>query len=299
MPIWLEPTLPKLMRGALVPTLLTALLAATQPRGGFTMSENSIPPATRWLLDAVGDTGRSAIKSVYMLVCPKTQEKGTGFLLRTGLVISNWHVVRGCATNELIGVSSDGSQIGFSSLVVDEDRDLAVLTPNRTLKGGLAVRDEGNIRVGTQVATWGYPLGYNGPAPLLTIGYLSGYNASPPYEETSLSVKHLVVNSAFNPGNSGGPLFIAGSEEVIGVVVSKHAPITPFVRSAIDVLAKNKSGVMYTATDEHGNKREFVESQIVAEVLLYFRQMTQVMIGEAVAASELIAFLEHHKLPWD
>jgi hypothetical protein len=109
----------------------------------------------------------------------------------------------------------------------------------------------------------------------------------------------LLTCLAFNPGNSGGPLFIAGSEEVIGVVVSKHAPITTFVRSAIDVLARNKSGVVYTATDEHGNKREFVESQVVAEVLLYFRQMTQVMIGEAVAASELIAFLEHHKLPWD
>lgn len=262
------------------------------------MSQNSIPVSTKWLLDAVGDTGRSVIKSVYMLVCPKTQEKGTGFLLRTGLVISNWHVVQECAINELIGVSSDGSQISFSTLVVDENRDLAALTPSRALKGGLAIQEEGNIQVGTQVTTWGYPLGYNGPAPLLTTGYLSGFNDSPPYEQTSLSTKHLVVNGAFNPGNSGGPLFAAGSDEVIGVVVSKHAPITPFVRSAIDALAKNKSGVVFTASDEHGNKREFVESQVVAEVLLHFRQMTQVMIGEAVAASELIAFLEGHKLLW-
>lgn len=263
------------------------------------MREDSMPTTTRWLLDAVGDSGRSAVESVYMLVCPETQEKGTAFLLTTGLVISNWHVVRGCAPHELIGVSSDGNRLGFTSLFADENRDLAVLTPNRALEGGLSLRGEGNARIGTQVATWGYPLGYNGPAPLLTIGYLSGFNDSPPYEETSSSVKHLVVNGAFNPGNSGGPLFVAGSDDVIGVVVSKHAPITPFVRSAIDVLAKNRSGIVYTATDEHGNRRQFVESQLVAEVLLYFRQMSQVVIGEAIATSELIAFLDHHKLPWD
>jgi hypothetical protein len=32
-----------------------------------------------------------------------------------------------------------------------------------------------------------------------------------------------VVNGAFNPGNSGGPLFISGDNKIIGVVVSKHA----------------------------------------------------------------------------
>lgn len=262
------------------------------------MSENSVPISTRWLLDAVGQAGQSVVKAVYMLICPRTRQKGTAFLLKTGLMISNWHVVEGSAVNDLVAISSNGNQIHFDSLITDENRDLVALKPRQTLTGGLVIREEGNIQVGTQVTTWGYPLGYNGPAPLLTVGYLSGFNDSPPYEETASVVKHLVVNGAFNPGNSGGPLFIAGGEEVIGVVISKHAPITPFVRSAIEVLAKNKSGVVFTATDEQGNKQEFVESQVVSEVLQYFRQMTQVVIGEAVASSELIAFLETNKLPW-
>ncbi len=260
------------------------------------MSKNSIPVSTRWLLDSVGETGRSAVKAVYMLVCPKTQQKGTAFLTKRGLFISNWHVVERCSASDIIGISSEGRQIHFNKLISDQHRDLVALIPKDDLTGGLSIVEEGKIQVGTQVATWGYPLGYNGPAPLLTIGYLSGFNDSPPYEETTSVVKHLVVNSAFNPGNSGGPLFIAGDKDVIGVVISKHAPITPFVRSAIDALAKNRSGFVYSATDEQGNKRGFSEAQVVAEVLQYFRGMTQVVIGEAVAGSELIAFLRTNDL---
>jgi len=167
-----------------------------------------------------------------------------------------------------------------------------MLEPKETLPGGLSIQKENNIQIGTQVATWGFPLGYNGPAPLLSIGYLSGFNDSPPYEEKAIVVKHLVVNGAFNPGNSGGPLMVTGSEEVIGVVVSKHAPLTNFIASAIKALSKTKSGVTFTYTDETGNKQMMVEAQVVAEVLKYFRSLTQVMIGEAIAASELIDFLK-------
>ena len=260
------------------------------------MPKNALPISTRWLLDSVGDTGRSVIEAIYMLICPKTQQKGTAFLLKTGLMISNWHVVEGSTVSDLTAISSEGKQIHFDKIFTDQNRDLVALKPRQILTGGLSIQEEGTIQVGTQVATWGYPLGYNGPAPLLTMGYLSGFNDSPPYENTASVVKHLVVNGAFNPGNSGGPLFIAQSEEVIGVVVSKHAPITPFVRSAIEALTKTRSGIVYTATDERGNPRSFSEAQVVAEVLQYFRQMTQVMIGEAITSSEAITFLEANNL---
>ncbi len=260
------------------------------------MSNDNMPISTKWLFDSVGNTGLSMIKAIYMLVCRETQQKGTAFLLQTGYMISNWHVVEGSSINNIIAISCEGKQIRFDSMVTDQNRDLVALKSKEILTDGIYIEEEGNIQVGTKVATWGYPLGYNGPAPLLTIGYLSGFNDSPPYEETASVVKHLVVNGAFNPGNSGGPLFIAQNQGVIGVVVSKHAPITPFVHSAIEVLAKNKAGVVYTATDEQGNIQQFVESQIVAEVLQYFRQMTQVMIGEAIASSEVIAFLEDNNL---
>jgi hypothetical protein len=260
------------------------------------VQEDALPVSTRWLLDSVGETGRLAIQSVFMFICHKTQMKGTGFLTKQGYIVTNWHVIQGNSIGEIQAVSSSGDKIGFSNYVSDPDRDLAALTPIKALEGGLAIAEEHSVQIGTQLATWGYPLGYNGPAPLLSMGYLSGFNDSPPYEQTKSAVKHLVVNGAFNPGNSGGPLFVAGSNEVIGVVVSKHAPITPFVRSAIEALASNKSGVVFTASDAQGKTQSFVESQVVAEILHYFRQLTQVMIGEAVAASELFEFLKNHRL---
>jgi hypothetical protein len=47
----------------------------------------SIPVATQWTLDAAGVPQRAAIKSVALLYCPVTHMKGSGFLLKNGLVI--------------------------------------------------------------------------------------------------------------------------------------------------------------------------------------------------------------------
>lgn len=251
--------------------------------------EENIPVATKWLLDAAGETGRSAIKSVYLVVCTKTSQKGTGFLLSSGQVITNEHVIRGGEAADIFAVSSFGEKVLFNKLSTDTIRDLAVLFPQKKLDGGLTlISSDKSLSVGTAVSTWGFPLGYNGPAPLLSVGYLSGYRAEMKGET---SVKHLIVNGAFNPGNSGGPLFQASDNKIIGVVVSKHAPITQFHLSALNALANNKSGVVFTATDEKGNQIQFVESQIVADLLEYFRSLTQVMIGEAISVSELRAFL--------
>ena len=258
------------------------------------MSNNSIPISTQWLLDAMSETERSAISSVYLIVCPKTNSKGTGFLIRSGHLITNWHVIKDCNTTEVFAMSSDDKKISFQNIISDENRDLAILKPTEQLSKGIELIDQ-NVKVGTKVSTWGHPLGYSGPAPILSVGYLAGFRAHRK-DKTSKIVKHYIINAAFNPGNSGGPLLISGDNKVIGVVVAKHAPITQFLLSAIEALSKNPSGVIFTALDEKGNKQNFVESQVVAMVLNYFRDMTQVVIGEAIVGSELIAFLKENDI---
>ena len=251
------------------------------------MESKSIPISTKWLLDSVGDTGRAAVDAVYVIICPQTKSKGTGFLLKSGVIVTNYHVVENCMAGDVIAISNRGQQHRFSQLAVDQDRDLALLEPKDSLAGGLGVRSDFDVNIGSQVYTWGYPLGYDGPAPVLTMGHLSGFvfRQTPP-------VKHFVVNAAFNPGNSGGPLIVAGEDRVIGVVVSKHAPISPWLVSIINALQNQQSGITYTATDPQGHQQQFTEAQLVAEVLLYFRQMTQVVLGEAIAGEELIVFLK-------
>jgi hypothetical protein len=257
--------------------------------------EDNIPISTKWLIDSVGETGRTLINHIFIILCPRNNSKGTGFLYKSGHIITNWHVVKDCSSNEIIAISSKGDKIEFIDVVTNKDKDLALLTPKEQLDNGLEIDTSYEIKPGIQISTWGHPLGYNGPAPLLSIGHISGFKDHKETKDSKI-VKHIVVNGAFNPGNSGGPLLISGSNKVIGVVVSKHTPITPFLYSAIQALANNKSGVVFTAKDDKGNNKQFVESQIVAELLKYFRELTQVMIGEAIDRSELIDFLKENKI---
>lgn len=271
-----------------VSRVLLVVAALFVPLCARVSEQQNTPVATAWTLDAAGPTQRNAIKSVVMLVCPKTSSKGSAFVLKSGSVGTAAHVVEGCVAGDVIGIDAAGKQFRFSKLVEDKRRDLALLRPAVALSGGLDLAPDKDPDLGSGVSTWGFPLGFNGPAPLLSVGYMAGFKAD---GDQASPVKHLVVNGAFNPGNSGGPLFLAGGDKIIGVVVSKHAPLTPFVVSAIDVLSKNSSGVVFEYADGQGNKKQFVESQIVAEVLTYFRNLSQVMIGEAVAVSELRAFM--------
>ena len=254
--------------------------------------QENMPVATRWLLDAAGESERASISSVYIILCPKRSSQGTGFLLRGGPIITAGHVIQGYQAVDILAVSPYGDKITFAKILIDPKRDLALLFPDKELKGGLLLGSEENPSVGIKVSTWGFPEGWNGPAPLLSVGYLSGYMAQKKKSDSGSIIKLLVVNGAFNPGNSGGPLFLQDNNKVIGVVVSKLIPLNEYILSAIKALAENKSGLIFPGKDEKGNPIKFVESQVVAIVLERFKQLTQVMIGQAIHVSELRAFLK-------
>lgn len=186
-----------------------------------------------------------------------------------------------------------GSQeFGFSKMVTDKGVDLALLRPSKHLTGGLQLAPDTDSQIGASVNTWGFPLMYNGPAPLLSVGYVAGYVKD---GANGKEVKHIVVNGAFNPGNSGGPLFRSSDNKVIGVVVAKFHLYPPLVQQAIQAMANQRSGVAFEGTDEHGNRTTYVEAQVTAMVLEQFYRTTQVMIGEAISVSELRKFLNKSK----
>jgi hypothetical protein len=110
-------------------------------------------------------------------------------------------------------------------------------------------------------------------------------------------VQHIVVNGAFNHGNSGGPLLVSHNNEVIGVVVLTFIFYPPEVKQMIDGLTSQKFGFqMGTLTRPDGSKENVSEAQITGMVLDEFYQKTQVMIGEAISGSELAAFISEHSL---
>lgn len=241
------------------------------------------------VLDAAGPAQRKSLGSIYLVVCPGAGA-GTGFLIEPGVVITNAHVVGTCNEQTLFALTAENRQIKFNKVISDTHRDLALLIPISALKGGLRLASKDNPVPGTEVSTWGYPLLYNGASPLLSVGYISGYRAD---NSSGSSVKHIVVNGAFNHGNSGGPLLVAHSNEVIGIVVLTYHFYPPAVKEIIDGLSKLNSGFMIgSQIKPDGTTQHFSEAQVTAMVLEEFYEKTQVMIGEAISASELTAFLK-------
>jgi S1-C subfamily serine protease len=243
------------------------------------------------VMDAAGPEQRKSLNAIYLIACPGVGF-GSGFLLDPGIIVTNVHVVATCTEQTLLGISTANKRVTFSLIIRDADRDLALLVPTEKLANCLKLAAKDSPVPGTTVSTWGYPFGYNGISPLLSVGYVSGYR-----EDTSSgrAAKHIVVNGAFNHGNSGGPLLVSHDNEVIGVVVLTFHFYPAEVKQIIDALLNQGSGLMVgTVTHPDGSKQQLSEAQVTAMVLNEFYEKTQVMIGEAVAGSELAAMMKEH-----
>lgn len=242
--------------------------------------------------------GNSVIPSVVLVVNLSTSQKGTGWQVSEKHIVTNEHVIKNYQSpNKIVVVFPDGSQFTPTNVCQDHLTDIAALEFQVTFSAQPLKINTQTLDVGKQIYAWGHPLGYSGPAPILSVGYLAGRNVWQP-QGMSTPQYRLILNAALNPGNSGGPIFSWGETSVCGVAVTKHAPISQYLQSAIQALANNKSGVTFTATDGQGNQRTFVESQIVAEILVYFQSMTQVVIGEAIMPIDITNFLDSNGIPW-
>jgi len=263
------------------------------PFGLRTFAQVAVPTSVNagLVIDAAGPEQRKSLNAIYLIACPNVGF-GSGFLLDTGIVVTNVHVVATCTEQTLFGISTANKVVRFSRIIRDANRGLALLVPAEKLPNGLKLAAKDSPEPGTTVSTWGYPFGYNGISPLLSVGYVSGYR-----EDTSSgkTVKHIVVNGAFNHGNSGGPLLVSHDNQVIGVVVLTFHFYPPEVKQIIDALSSQKLGVMLgTMAGPDGSRQEVSEAQVTGMVLNEFYEKTQVMIGEAIAGSEVASMIREH-----
>jgi len=72
--------------------------------------------------------------------------------------------------------------------------------------------------INSSVLFTGYPLGYQGPEPLMITGSISHIYSLD-------DIDYLVINAALNKGNSGGPLIDLISNKVVGIVISKGVTV--------------------------------------------------------------------------
>ena len=79
--------------------------------------------------------------------------------------------------------------------------------------------------------------------------------------------------------------------KVIGVVVSKMAPLPPYIAEYLELLEVNEEGGKVVTRKPDGSRGEMTQGQIIAEVLEYLRKQTQMVIGHAVILGDLRSFL--------
>jgi S1-C subfamily serine protease len=253
----------------------------------------NIPVSTPIDTDSAGRGGNVAVQSVLRIICIQHNSAGTGFVHKSGNIITAEHVVRGCPQPTII--LPNGTTSVASVIATDQDYDLALVKPSAPIEAmPLSVSARNNFAVGTQVSTWGFPGGYTGVTPLLSVGYLSGADAS--RTGSGKIIRQWVVNAAFNGGNSGGPLIHIETGEVIGVVSSKLAPISQDTAAILQLLEKQHSGFTYSGTKPDGTAVTFTEGQLIGMVLNELRGQVQLVIGKAVFLEDLITFLKSQKI---
>mgnify|MGYP006275989683 CR=1 FL=1 len=191
---------------------------------------------------------------------------GTAFAVGPGMLVTNQHVVEGCASIEVI--ASDGRR---PASVVDAESqiDLALLRVYG-LRGGTArLRNPRSVRLGESAHVFGFPLtGSLSSEGNFTSGVVSALRG------LRDAAGELQITAPIQPGNSGGPL-MDSSGLIIGVVQSKldamrtvksTGDIPQNVNFAIsldvlaDFLAKNKVNAVSAAPSVQLNTARIAES---------------------------------------
>lgn len=146
---------------------------------------------------------------------------GTGFALKGGYVVTNYHVIENAKSISIQGVNGDfDKQYNATIVATDKYNDLTLLQIiDKTFKGFGTIPY--NVKttvseVGEDIFVLGYPLTTTmGDEIKLTTGVISsktGFQGD---------VSLYQISAPIQPGNSGGPLF-DNKGNLVGIVNAKH-----------------------------------------------------------------------------
>ena len=174
----------------------------------------ALAPQTPELPKSVGAAIRCVATIVVMDGQGEKMATGTGFLEPSGAVVTNWHVVSGGVSVDV--VFSDGVRFKTSTVVgVDKAADLVFLQvpPNDATKKLLErslTCDDATPSVGTHVWVIGSPRGLQGT---VTDGIVSALR------DIEGEGRRLQISAPISPGSSGSPV-LSSAGKVIGVVAA-------------------------------------------------------------------------------
>ncbi len=150
-----------------------------------------------------------------------TEWSGTGFALKDGYIVTNYHVIDGAKSITVNGINGNFNTL-YHAVVVGADKvnDLALLKisdSSFTSFGSIPYSISATTsEVGEDIYVLGYPLTATmGDEIKLTTGVISSKSGF------QGDVALYQISAPIQPGNSGGPLF-DNSGNLIGIVTAKH-----------------------------------------------------------------------------
>lgn len=156
----------------------------------------------------------------------------------SGHILTNFHVVEGCSRVTVNG--NDALLIG-----VDIVNDLALLSSARFADRDPVRFRQRDTRLGEEVIVMGYPLFTAGTALNLTTGVVSarfGLHGDR---------RNIQVTAPVQPGNSGGPVFDRGGNQV-AVVVTKASASMQIQRNAENMAWVIRGNIAQDFLRDHG-----------------------------------------------
>lgn len=154
----------------------------------------------------------------------KLYSTGTGFFVsKDGYILTANHVIR-IAIREVFVIHLENNipkEYPATIISTDSVADIALLKIDKTNCPFLELLDPANLQVGVELGFVGYPLNYFFPVVSKTI--LSAKVDLP--IKNNLPPRHqLVINQFVNHGNSGGPVFLSTTGQVVGIVSWRPSP---------------------------------------------------------------------------
>jgi len=152
--------------------------------------------------------------SVYVDSEGVTWSKGTAFSVGNNILFSASHLVEGTDSVE-IKLVWKGKEY-FNSVVDiknDPNTDFALFKTNLSIPSVNLIENDGAL-LGAKIGFIGFPL--NEVTPILHDGIVSSIRNQPN------GFFWYTINSFINRGNSGGPVFLSDTGEVIGIVSSRQ-----------------------------------------------------------------------------
>ncbi|HYF93827.1 MAG TPA: trypsin-like peptidase domain-containing protein [Symbiobacteriaceae bacterium] len=148
----------------------------------------------------------------------KGHAAGTGFVYKSGIIITNAHVVENAQELKILYPDKTTEVVTPNQIFADATSDVAVIKVKNTSITPVTLGNSDTVTVGETVVAVGNPLGFR-LGNSVSSGILSGVGRA-----VGSAYPFLQVDAAINPGNSGGPLFNLKGE-VIGINSAKMAEI--------------------------------------------------------------------------